>query len=47
VERCTLAERFGWTLEYIDEMDTWERRRIVLILDAKDRAQAYRSQRGS
>lgn len=45
VERVMLAERFGWTFEYIDHMDFWDRRRAVLILDAKDRARAARQSR--
>lgn len=41
LQRLNLAERFGWTLDYIDSMDTWEFRRTVVLLDARDRAQAH------
>lgn len=41
LNRVVLADRFGWTLDYIDGMDTWEVRRTLLILDARDRAHAW------
>lgn len=35
----------GWTLDYIDGLDLWEFRRTVLLLDARDKAQAYVNRR--
>lgn len=39
--RLTLAERFGWTFEYIDSFDTWDYEETLMLLDAKDKAIAY------
>lgn len=46
LRRVLLCERFGWTLDYVDSLDPSEILRTVLILDAKDKAQAFMSKRG-
>jgi hypothetical protein len=34
------AERFGWTLEYIDNLSVAQRNKILLVLDGRKRAMA-------
>lgn len=42
VERVILADRFHWTLDYIDEMDPLERLELVTLLGAIDAAKAHK-----
>lgn len=37
-----LAERMGWTLDYIDGMDDAQYLRVLEVLDALDKAKALR-----
>jgi hypothetical protein len=47
--RWTLAERFGWTLEYIDGLAVQEMHDLIQIDDgrAKDREQQMRTKKSS
>lgn len=40
-----VAERFGWTLEYIDSLDLWEFNAIVTVLDAQAKAKEFLAKR--
>lgn len=42
VNAIQLALRFGWTLDYVREMDTADFYRTLTVLGAIDAAQAYR-----
>jgi hypothetical protein len=47
VNRVMLAERMGWTLDYVDSIDVMEAADIMAILDAVDKARAHAQQRDS
>jgi hypothetical protein len=45
VERLMLAERLHWTFDYINSMDEVDFREALAILDAVDRASAYKREK--
>lgn len=46
VNRCQLADRMKWTFDEIDSIDIADYRRLLTVLEASDRARAFRAERG-
>lgn len=40
-----VAERFGWTLDYVDGLDALELDGVIAVLDAVDRGRAHIQER--
>jgi len=45
--RFLLAERIGWTLEYIDSMDDKDYLGMLYVIDGLDTARAHEQSRAS